>query len=152
MKIYLTQIIFEILYQLRGLESGAISRVLHQVQFTISTHNFFSLFIFLTFTVYFFKIFLNFFESMVEIDSYKKVTINLNHSKELAIPQVLYMISILVEVALCVLHRYVIIIRALAMEDVKKYLLNIFKHYFIYFTISFYNSPNIQFLFLHTAY
>ena len=54
------------------------------------------------------------------------------------------MISILVEVALCVLHRYVTIIRALAMEDVKKHLLNIFKHYFIYFTILFYNLLDIS--------
>ena len=43
-------------------------------------------------------------------------------------------------------------IRTLAMEEVKKHICYILKHYFIYFIISFYNSPNIQFLFLHAAY
>ena len=34
-------------------------------------------------------------------------------------------------------------IRVLAMEDVKKHLFYIFKHYFIYFTNPFNNIPNI---------
>ena len=34
----------------------------------------------------------------------------------------------------------------------KKCLFYIFKTYFIYFTISFYNSLNIQILFLHTTH
>ena len=35
------------------------------------------------------------------------------------------------------------IFRALATEQVKKHQFNIFNHYFIYFTILFYNTPNI---------
>ena len=41
-------------------------------------------------------------------------------------------------------------LRALAYEDAKKNLSCIFKHYFIYFTNLFYNSPYIQvFIFTH---
>ena len=46
-----------------GLGSSAIP-------FTIFTHKFFSHFISLTFTFYFFKVFSNFFESMVEIENW----------------------------------------------------------------------------------